>query len=575
MTSEQTTRTGGGWLLSIDPEAPLPLSMEGEHAPRVEICDELLVVFAGKLHPDVTLARELGIDPEAGPAGLIAAGLHRLGSDVLLRRLRGEFALIVFDTRSRSVLVARDIVGVVPAYYAQINGGLLLSPRIDVLLSAGDVPDEINRFALADFVLDRLAPLDETSYASVRRLPAASVMTWRTDTASTTRYWPSESDEVGESDPVERLGTLLEQAVERSISAEPTAIFLSGGTDSAVVAAAATAVARRDGRELPIAISLIADTHPHSEGEFQRQFAHGFGLEHLRVELEDLLDAGDFAGDALRVAAEMPRPVGNPFSPVHLELLRRLGERGCCVAFDGGGGDELFGVGPDYAARLMRRGDLAGLYRFWLLRRAWTGRLAVRSTFWTYGLRQVLERRPRFHAPPSWLSADGGLRTALCEREGVRASEQAEPYLPARDRLVAVQHDGDFEEALRTGIRIRHPIRDPDVARFLASQSEETLSLGGTMKGLARAYLARELPRSASLRLQRVTARTVWSAFFERNASDLLARVGSFSALEAADVVHPGMLNGYLNDGQRLRRAVGDATFWNLLSAEVWLRARS
>jgi asparagine synthetase B (glutamine-hydrolysing) len=575
VTFEQTTPTGGGWLLRIDPEAPRPLRIEGEHAPRVEIRDELLVVFVGELHFDVTLARELDIDPEAGPAGLIATGLHRLGSNDLLRRLRGEFALIVFDTHSRSVLVARDIVGVVPVYYAQVSGGLLLSPRIDSLLSAGDVPGEINRVALADFVLDRLPPLDETSYASVRRLPAASVMTWRPDTASTTRYWSSEPDEVGESDPVERLGTLLERAVDRSISGEPTAIFLSGGTDSAVVAAAATAVARRDGHEPPIAISLIAETHPHSEEEFQRQFAHEFGLKHVRVELRDLLEAGDFVDDALRMAVEMPNPISNPFLPVHLELLQRLGAHACRVTLDGGGGDELLGVDPSYAARLMRAGDLAGLYRFWLQRRAWTGRRAIQSTFWTYGLRQLLASRPRPHTLPSWLNADHGLTAALNERETVRAREQAEPHLPARDRVVALQHDGEFEETLRTGIRIRHPIRDPDVARFLASLSEETLSLGGTMKGLARAYLARELPCSASLRLQRVTARTVWSAFFDRNASDLLTRVGSFSALEAAGIVRPRALNDYFTDDRSLRQAVGDATFWNLLSAEAWLRARS
>src|SRR5882762_1303564 len=221
------------------------------------------VVFDGVLLNRKDLQSELGEFVTAAgsnDAEIILAAYQRWGDD-FLKRLRGPFALIIWDSEREVLLCLRDPLGSHPMFYAEgPRNGLLVSASIEVLLRHPAVSNALNRATLADHLLDRYPRLEETFHEAVSRVPPGHVLRVTRQGRSASRYWdPAPDREVNwlTADDVERFDELLDRAVSRCLSFGPVGIFLSGGLDSASVAAVAVERSQAEGLPKPLALSLI------------------------------------------------------------------------------------------------------------------------------------------------------------------------------------------------------------------------------------------------------------------------------------------------------------------------------
>jgi len=327
--------------------AILDLTAAG-HQPMLSDDGSLALTYNGELYNFRELAREL--------EGHGHRFRSRSDTEVVLRayeewgprcveRFNGMFAFAVWDDRRRTLVLARDRFGVKPLYYALHRGRLLFGSEIKALLEAG-LPVAVSPEALVEYFTFQNVLSDRTLFDGVRMLPPAHVAELREGELTLAPYWQLElepNESVDEREWVERIGDAFEAAVTRQLVSDvPVGSYLSGGMDSASIAAVAARSIPRlmtftGGFDLSsvTGLELVFDERADAE-----RVAREFRTEHYEM----VLHAGDMAW-------VLPELVW------HLEDLRvgmsyqnhyiaRLASKFVKVALAGTGGDELFGGYP-------------------------------------------------------------------------------------------------------------------------------------------------------------------------------------------------------------------------------------
>jgi asparagine synthetase B (glutamine-hydrolysing) len=189
------------------------------------------------------LSEALGF-PDGGPhEQLLAAGWRRWGAE-LLPRLRGDFALLLWDDARGEGLLARDQIGVRSMFLHDGYEGLCFASEVRQLLALlpqRPMPDPVS---VAHWITMSNRPGSATLYAGVRRLnPGAALLLDRHGTREVTYWTPRFVEPLNESEPqlAQRVHASLNRAVSLRLSPEKlTGVLMSGGLDSAAVAAVAT-----------------------------------------------------------------------------------------------------------------------------------------------------------------------------------------------------------------------------------------------------------------------------------------------------------------------------------------------
>jgi asparagine synthase (glutamine-hydrolysing) len=274
--------------------------------------------------------------------------------DAFLPRLRGMFALALWDGRTRTLLAARDAAGEKPLYYALTPRGLLLASEIKALLTRRDVPRELDFEALDQFLTYEYIIAPRTIFTGIRKLPAAHYLIYRDGEVTVRRYW-SAADVAPrawvEAEAVEALRAVLARAVTRQMMADvPVGVFLSGGIDSSAVAAF---MGERSGRAAVQSFSMGFADGSYNELPYAREVAAHLGTSHRE---------GTVTPDILELFERLVVHLDEPFADVSLfptYLVSRMASEHVKVVLTGDGGDELFGgydayVAQQLAARLER-----------------------------------------------------------------------------------------------------------------------------------------------------------------------------------------------------------------------------
>lgn len=258
-----------------------------------------------------------------------------------IRKLRGMFALAIWDTRTQKLLLARDRLGIKPLYFFRRNGTLIFGSELKCLLASGLIERRIETSALPLYLQLGHVPPPWSLISGVMPLPPGNVAIWQDGTFTGGPYWSLDSlgyESGHENHPVpqaaEQLGDVLLDAMQKSlISDAPSAIFLSGGVDSACLGALARAAG---GGDIP-AVTLGFSEPDFDETELGRQTAVALGLPFHPVLLTPERVAREI--DACIWAMDQPTVDG-----VNSYWISKIGaERGFKVALSGQGGDELFG----------------------------------------------------------------------------------------------------------------------------------------------------------------------------------------------------------------------------------------
>ena len=275
-----------------------------------------------------------------------------------LADLRGMFALALWDTRERRLLLARDRFGIKPLYYRTEGGLLSFASELKALPRR-----EVDLDAVQAFLAFNSIPAPLSIWQNTRKLPAGHLLRWEGSGGPRVeryaRVAPAPLSEVrqeSEAELAEELRARLRDSVRAHLVADvPVGVLLSGGIDSGTLAALAAV----ESGERVQTFSIGFEESSFDELADARKVAERYGTDH-----HELVVRPDAAELLPRLAAVFDEPFADS-SALPTYLVSELAASHVKVALSGEGGDELFGGYYTYVADLLapRFGRAAGALR--------------------------------------------------------------------------------------------------------------------------------------------------------------------------------------------------------------------
>ena len=269
------------------------------------------------------------------------------GAD-LFAGLRGMFAIAIYDSQRRRLLLGRDRFGIKPLFYAADAGHLGFASEINALRLLPWVDDRPDRQAIYDFAALTYIPAPQTFYAGIRSLEPGELLEAEFDgeavewTVRRYHRWSIAPDQSLTLDgAIDRADRLLEKAVQSQLESDvPLGSLLSGGIDSSLVSEAAQ-------RGVPGGVKTFnvsfADS-AYDETWAALEVARSIGSQHQTLHMDAMPGSWEHVTGLLRHA-------GQPFADTSIFAvsgISHLMRKHVTVALSGDGGDEAFGGYESY-----------------------------------------------------------------------------------------------------------------------------------------------------------------------------------------------------------------------------------
>jgi asparagine synthase (glutamine-hydrolysing) len=321
------------------------IDLEGGRQPMANEDDTVRVILNGEIFNYLELGRELigrGHQLRTRSDTEVLVHLYEDLGDDFVHRLNGQFAIALWDTRRRRLLLVRDRPGILPLYYAERNGELLFGSEVKAILAALRPRPGIHADALRD-VMTLWAPLSpSTLFDGVVEVEPGQMVIVEGGHTRRQTYWtwrlapPDEAVRPSEADAVEEAKALLADATRLRLRADvDVGAFLSGGLDSSLL----VGLMARDAGDRLRTFSVGFVDPDLDEGGYQRLMVSAIGARHSHVCCSRAEVGARF--HAVIRAAEVPLTRTGP-APMHA-LAAHVGASGCKVVLTGEGADEVFG----------------------------------------------------------------------------------------------------------------------------------------------------------------------------------------------------------------------------------------
>jgi len=271
------------------------------------------------------------------------------GADCV-HKLRGMFALALFDEPERRLLLARDRLGKKPLHYAVIGDQLLFASEIKSILAVAPALADINERALRQYFLFGYIPDPATAFSAIQKLPPGHLLEFENGEVRVRQYWdlPEYGDYFPDSEEecLEQLEAKLAEAVRiRLIADVPLGALLSGGTDSSTIVAL---MARASSGPVKT-FSVGFKSADFNEAHHARLVAERFSTEHHELILEpNVVDTVE------TLSRSLEEPFGDS-SMLPMYYVSCLARKHVTVVLSGDGGDEIFGGYDRYRIHLQER----------------------------------------------------------------------------------------------------------------------------------------------------------------------------------------------------------------------------
>jgi asparagine synthase (glutamine-hydrolysing) len=251
-------------------------------------------------------------------------------------RLRGMFAIALWDSRSRQLVLARDRVGKKPLYYAADSKHILFGSELKCLLAGDSLPRDINIEALSDYFSLGYIPAPKTIYRAANKLLPGHYLVASAKNVRVQRYWDISFAEVEQRTEEEWCEILRHQLCEvtrmRLMSEVPLGAFLSGGVDSSSIVAMMAKIMKR-----PVTTCSIGfEEREFDESDYAREVAEQFHTDHHEQIVRP---------NALDVLNKLVWHYDEPFadsSAIPTYYVSQVARKYVTVALGGDGGDESF-----------------------------------------------------------------------------------------------------------------------------------------------------------------------------------------------------------------------------------------
>jgi asparagine synthase (glutamine-hydrolysing) len=434
-------------------------------------------------------------------------GYDAWGLDRLLEKIRGMYALALWDDRKRTLFLVRDRLGVKPLLYSHNNGQIAFASTARAL-RAGGFANEIDDLAIADYLEFGYVTDDRSIYRGVNKVAAGTLLEWSNGKIQTREYWrppTPTNNQPAFDEAVAETERLFLRAVERRLFADvPVGSLLSGGVDSSLVC---WAIAHLGGDVTAFTVGTPGD--PADETADAAETAKNLGIRHQVLEL---------SGDSEPNIDELVSAYGEPFACASALGMLRVSKavRGSAtVLLTGDGGDDVFLGYPEHR-------------HLWLAQRLARSMPGFVANGWR-GNREKIPQVGSLKRLSSFLNySTGGLGAVACAHEGLPSYEQ---HGMLGERLAGVSvaqrsiewsnESGrnvlaEFLEYDRRGrfvgeymtkvdgatmfhsLEARSPFLDQDLWEFAAGLSFEIRLHGGRLKSVLRELAKQKLGQRVS-----------------------------------------------------------------------------
>lgn len=328
--------------------AIIDLSPAGAQPMRI---GDLVISFNGEIYNHAELRRGLeqnGRTFRSHSDTEVLLQLYEAQGERMLPRLRGMFAFVIWNERTRTLFGARDMYGVKPFYYLNHEGTFAFASLVDALVRSGLSRKQIDVASAAGFLLTGSVPEPGTHIEDIRALPAGSYFTLGSSGDLEIHSWASPASILSGSSPIESENTpepvraaLRENMSLHLVSDVPIVAFLSAGIDSNSMVAMAREVADIDLNSLTLAFDELAGTDL-DEAPLAEKTARSLGIRHRTIRLT----RSDFQNEIATFLERMDQPT---IDGANTYMISRVAAaEGFKVALSGLGADELLGGYPSF-----------------------------------------------------------------------------------------------------------------------------------------------------------------------------------------------------------------------------------
>jgi asparagine synthase (glutamine-hydrolysing) len=340
------------------------IDLSGGHQPISNEDGTIWVMLNGEIYNYLELRRELESKGHRFATHSDTESIVHLYEDLgaeCFARLRGMFAIAIWDSRNRTLVLARDRVGKKPLFYAAHDERIVFGSELKVLLAANGFSRQIDSEALSDYFSLGYVPAPKTIYRGAKKVRPGHYLVASASKLEEKAYWDISFAKIENRSEAEWAEMLRHQLCEatriRLMSDVPLGAFLSGGIDSSAVVAMMTHLMKR-----PVTTCSIGfEEQEYNEADFAREVAQKFNSEHHEKIVRP---------SALDVMEKLVWHFDEPFadsSSIPTYYVSQVAREHVTVALGGDGGDEnLAGYRRymlDYHENRLRQHVPAGIRR--------------------------------------------------------------------------------------------------------------------------------------------------------------------------------------------------------------------
>jgi asparagine synthase (glutamine-hydrolysing) len=518
-----------------------------------------------------------------------------------LARFNGMFAFAIYDTRDRSLFVARDRLGIKPVYWIHSGEKFAFSSEVKAFLELDWFRPEVDSDGLMSHLL-LLWPVDpKTIFAGVEKLPAGHWLRWKDGEVKSGSYWDVSSTPrtgIKEKEAIEELDQLMQTSVDRRMMSDvPVGAFLSGGLDSSLIAAL---MARKSSG--PVSTYTIAfeeedqafEAMP-DDSRYAKQVAEHIGADHNEIRIQP-----DIAELLPNTIWHLDEPIADP-AAINTYLISSMAKaHGSTVLLSGMGADEVFagyrkhlsvrlaGIYKRFLPSFVRKGIVeplagalpvageAGGYRLfrWAKRFARSASMENLECFignYTYYNHKELAGLLSDDLKDSWRDLYPVRRhyetaAAVSERDFVSQMT----YLDTKLFLPGLNLAYSDKASMAAAVEVRVPFVDHEVVSFAASLPSSYHLRGITQKYLLKKVALRYLPRDIVYRPKAPFGAPLRS-WMHRGLSTLVDDLLSEASIRTRGLFKPAPVRRMITDNRAGKHDYGHR-IWSLLTLEIWHR---
>jgi asparagine synthase (glutamine-hydrolysing) len=571
------------------------IDLETGDQPIANETRDVWVVFNGEIYNCDALRAELEARGHRFTTTTDTECIVHLYEDLgleFVQKLRGMFAIALWDEAKRRLVLARDRIGEKPLYFRTDGDRLLFGSECKAILQA--MPSRsVDCQAICDYLALGYVAAPATFYQGIAKLPPAHMLVFESGRATMRRYWSraegvqsqlslaAAEDELAHR-LVETIGLCLKSDVE-------VGAFLSGGIDSSVIVAL---MRQHDRRVKTFSVGYQGPATGFNELHDARRVAKDLGTEHHEL----ILGAGSHIDLLPSVLWHYDEPNGEPTSVLVYQLSQFV-SRSVKVAMSGTAGDEIFAGYPRY-----RAADLRELYLRMpgVVRRQVVDRIVSAWPASTRGSR-FARRAKRFIAGASlspaaayasWVSLlQRDVREQILSEQVKRGAEWPEgdrllrDYLIARedrpllDRATALDVEAYLPEyqltyvdrmSMAHSLEVRAPLADHTLVDFVTTLPMEYRLKGSHSKHIFKRVAGRWIDPAIAER-KKVGFDSPVGEWFKGELKPFLAKFMAREQIAKTGLLDPPAVERLIGE-HMAGKSDASLQIWSLLTLEAWHR---